>query len=89
MSCDGWHDVFPVDGDPTENAQHLIKQLATLFDGRTKLLVTYAGRSPCKWELLHNYEDNKWESLSVTGLIFFNYFGRRRTVEKRNWKLRR
>lgn len=85
--CDGWHEEFGWHDDNREDVHILLEKLTTLLDGRTKLRVKYAGRMPYRWELLHNYEDDKWESLGITGLFFYNYLGRRREVEKRNDKL--
>lgn len=85
---DGWHENHPLEDNFVRSAHSVVEQLVTLLNGRTKLLVSYAGKWPYKWEMLHNYEDDRWESLSVTGLIFYNYFGRRRLTEKRNRMLR-
>lgn len=84
LGADGWHAEFRFQGGPEDNARQLLERLRKLLDGRTQLIVRYAGRTPYQWQLLHNSREDQWESLGVTGLIFYNYFARRRTAVKRN-----
>ena len=43
---EGWHERFPSQGDPEEDARLLVARLADLLEGRAKLLIRYAGGSP-------------------------------------------
>ena len=83
--CDeGWHDEFPLQGDPEEDARLLVARLADLLEGRAKLLIRYAGGSPYRWRLVVA-DAEKWQAYFLeTGLLFYNYFGRRALVAKVN-----
>lgn len=78
LSCEGWHEEFQQE-DMSDDAfaQQLFERLQKLLDGRATLVITKTNGRPYKWELFHEYEPGKTESLSMTGLIFFNYFGKR------------
>ena len=64
-------------GAPLDNAENFI------FEGKVKVRVTYAGKSPYKWEILFD-EGIDWKVLRLTGLLFYNYLGKRKTIEKVN-----
>ena len=84
LAVDAWHEEFACEGDVLSVSTKVIEQLETLFDGRIRLQVWYAGKSPYKWELMHDYQQDQWESLSITSLLFYNYFGRKRIEVKTN-----
>jgi hypothetical protein len=86
LACEGWHEEFlpAKEQSDDEFAQQLYEQLVTLLNGQTILRITKAGRWPYKWEILYEYEPGKTESLGASGLIFFNYFGKRGTENKKN-----
>jgi len=83
ICCDGWHDEFVMEQDTTENGRNVLEKLKFVFEGKVKLRVTYAGRSAHKWQLLFD-EAIDWHVMRLTGLLFYNYFGRRKTVQKVN-----
>ncbi len=82
--CDEWHDEFELKFDEQGKVTDLIGRIVTLFNGKTKLITKYAGNGPYRWELMYNYERDEWESLGETGLLFYNYFGKRRVKERAN-----
>lgn len=85
LDCEGWHEHFAIEGGSEEKfAQSCLEKLITLLNGQTTLKVSKAGRWPYKWELIYKYADDKHESLGVTGLLVFNYFGRRQTYTLKN-----
>lgn len=83
LFCDGWHDEFVMEKCPNETARSILGKLKTIFEGKLKVRVTYAGKLPYKWEILFD-EGIDWEVLPLTGLLFYNYFGKRKTIEKIN-----
>jgi hypothetical protein len=85
--AEGWHDEFVMGGDPTEDARLLLARVRMLLDGRARLCVRYAGRMPYRWTLVVEDEEGWRGYFDVTGLLFYNYFGRRTTREKINRRL--
>ena len=83
LHCDGWHDEFVIKKCPNESATRILEKLKSIFEGKIKVRVTYAGKSPYKWEILFD-EGIDWEVLPLTGLFFYNYLGKRKTIEKVN-----
>ncbi len=84
IACDGWHEHYGLSKAPDKNAEHITEQLITLFNGSTKLVTYYKGENPYRWELLYNFDEDEWESLGVTGLLFYNYFAKRKIMEHSN-----
>jgi hypothetical protein len=83
INCDGWHKYLEYN-DPGDPVTKIKAQLLTLTNGKTKLKTRFSGQSPIKWELIYNYEQDKYESLGTVRLIFYNYFGKRRELIKVN-----
>ena len=83
LYCDGWHDELVMKKCPNENATRILEKLKSIFEGKVKVRVTYAGKSPYKWEILFD-EGIDWKVLRLTGLLFYNYLGKRKTIEKVN-----
>jgi hypothetical protein len=85
LECEGWHEDFDQENDDeVDLANQLFEQLITLLNGQVVLRIWTAGRWPYKWELIYEFERRRHESLGFTHLLLFNYFGRRRRIEKRN-----
>ena len=81
---EGWHERFPSQGDPEEDARLLVARLADLLEGRAKLLIRYADGRPYRWRLVVS-DAEKWQAdFLETGLLFYNYFGRRTLAAKVN-----
>src|SRR5258708_1863855 len=77
LYCDSWHDEFEIEGlAAIEVATSIFEQLITLLNGQTTLRVSRAGRMPYKWELMHEFKPGQYESLGLTALLVFNYFGK-------------
>lgn len=83
LYCDGCHEEFIMKKSPTECVTNILEKLKSIFEGKVKIRVTYAGKFPYKWEILF-YEGINWEVLPLMGLFFYNYFGKRKTIEKIN-----
>jgi len=83
LHFEGWHDEFPVCDTPSETAQMVLAQLESVFEGKVRLRITSAGKSPYKWQLVFD-EGLDWCVMHITGLLFYNYFARRKWTEKAN-----
>lgn len=83
LYCDGWHDDFLAEEDPIQNAEKALEILKSIFKGKVRLLIKTAGRLPYKWLIILE-EGIDWNVMGLTGLIFYNYFGKRKVVKKVN-----
>jgi hypothetical protein len=84
LHCDGWHEIGLEYEDFDDPVTKIKEQLMTLTNGKTILKTTFSGQSSIKWELIHNYDEGKYESLGTVGLILFNYFGKRHELVRVN-----
>ncbi|UCE98553.1 MAG: hypothetical protein JSV82_05030 [Planctomycetota bacterium] len=83
LSCDGWYGEFFMDQSPERSAKRILEMLKSIFEGKVRLRVKFAGRTPFQWVILFD-EGIDWCVISQVGLLFYNYFGKRRTVVKVN-----
>ncbi len=83
LCCDGWHDEFFMDGSPERKAERILEMLKSIFEGKVKVRVKFAGKSPYQWEIFFD-KGIDWDVMHLTGLIFYNYFGKRKAVDKVN-----
>jgi hypothetical protein len=56
LYCDGWHDEFVMNKCPNDSATRVLEMFKSIFEGKVKVRVTYAGKSPYKWEILFDEE---------------------------------
>jgi hypothetical protein len=76
LFCEGFHEHYPLEGDPDTFANHYIGFLYDLLTPLMRLREHLAGESPYKWAL-ECLEGDIWRPERTTGLLFFNYLGRR------------
>ncbi len=88
-SAEGWHSGAWEPTSRKETLEELCSEflgfVRTLVSSDAELEVRYAGGTPYKWTMTYGVEGGA-ESES-TGLLFFNYFGRRSTRVLRNQHL--
>lgn len=86
LFCEGFHEHFPLEGHPDDFANNHIGFLSDLLTPLMRLREHIAGASAYKWTL-ECLEDEIWVPERTTGLVFFNYFGRRRERIYQNFSL--
>lgn len=84
--AEGWHDMT-CDRNPVRETEEalVVNSLGfvrTLLSTDAALATRYAGQSPYKWVL--RYRDEQGWRTGTTGLLFFNYLGRRRVTVRQN-----
>lgn len=83
LCCDDWHDEIFMDQNPEQSAERIIEMLKSIFEGKVKVRVKFAGITPYQWIILFD-EGIDWDVMRLTGLFFYNYFAKRKIVEKLN-----
>jgi len=83
LCCEGWHDEFFMDESPEQSAKRALEMLKSIFEGKVRVRVEFAGKSPYQWIIVSD-EGIDWGVMRLTGLFFYNYFGKRKTIEKVN-----
>ena len=72
----GAHDQFGVGDDPTEAIEDALGMTRALLCADTRIREFRAAGRPYRWVI--EYRDgNGWKKGSLTGLFFWNFFGRR------------
>lgn len=72
--------------DPSDARGRVQEALALVQDlrsPRTRLRIHFAGGQPYRWTV-EEFEDGEWKGSFLTGLLFWNYFGRRSQVIRQN-----
>jgi hypothetical protein len=83
LDCGNWHDHYEVDTDGVSKADELFVIISKLITGKSELKIYKKGSIDHKWELLID-EQVQQRSLGITGLIFYNYFGKEKISTKSN-----
>lgn len=85
---DGWHENFRFnESSYKETSFYLNKFIIFVLSESCKLEIYESNKKPFKW-ILCGFEQNRWKTYSLTGLLFYNYFGRRSKVEKQSHMLK-
>ena len=74
--CEGYHDHHQLEGEPNDFANHVVGFLYDLLTSLMRVREYCAGGFPYKWSL-ECREGDAWVPESTTGLLFYNYFGRK------------
>jgi hypothetical protein len=84
--AEGWHDMTCDQNPVRETAEALVVNalgfVRTLLSVDAALETRYAGQSPYKWTL--RYRDEEGWQHGTTGLLVFNYLGRRHITIRQN-----
>ena len=82
--AEGWHSgAWDTPGlTPDMLVVEFLGFLRTLLSSDAHLDIHYAGRTHAKW-VMHYRVEQGWET-DTTGMLFFNYFGKRRVVSLQN-----
>ena len=73
---DGWHEHFA-------SADEALECFAVAFSGKSRLAVTYRGRTPVKWVLEH-LDEGVWRADSEVGHFLVPFWFRPRVVHLKN-----
>ncbi len=77
VSMQGPHEHFPLDSDAEELVRSVLGLIRDLLSPAMRLRELRAGGSPYCWHVEMLQEDGTWQTEFTTGLVFWNYFGRR------------
>jgi len=66
-----------------ERVREALRWVQDLLSPRTRLRIQFAGSAPYRWSV-EVFEDGKWKVVFLTGLLFWNFFGRRHEVIRQN-----
>jgi len=70
----GWHEYW---ADPTaQDVEHVLGLVRDMLSTACRLRERRAGRRAYRWDL-ESFVDGHWRQDGTTGLLFWNYFGRR------------
>jgi hypothetical protein len=69
--------------DAVERVREGLKLVQDLLSSRMRLKVWFAGNSAYRWGV-EKIEQDQWKPVFLTGLLFWNYFGRRRQEIRQN-----
>ncbi len=81
IHIDGWHEEFEHKNSIVEAYNSLEKLLKFALSKSCKILITKANGKAYKWDL-YSFENGEWKFYSTTGLLIYNYFGKRTKEEK-------
>ena len=82
-SAEGWHGgCWDVTVWKPEDLAGSLREFLNSLVSDAELEVCYSGSKPYKWILHHTFEGQR--VADTTGLIFFNWFGRRSVIIKSN-----
>ena len=76
LFCEGFHDHYSIEGTPDDFANYFVGFLYNLLSPVMRISEVCSGGVPYKW-ILESRQQGEWISDSITGLIFYNYFGKR------------
>ena len=76
VNFDGWHEHF-------DSAQAALDCFAFAFSGKSRLAITYRGRTPVKWVLEH-LEDGGWHADSEVGHFLIPFWFPPKVVYRQN-----
>lgn len=69
VSFEGWHEHF-------SSEDEALNCLVWGLTPACRLVISMRGNAAHKWTV-QSLEDNQWKDVGTTGLLFFNYFGRK------------
>ena len=79
----GWHEDFYYSKRDILDSFRILKEfLIFLLSSKCKLIIFFFNGKPYKWHLFGLDSNGQWRRYSTTGLIFFNYFGRKHQQEQ-------
>jgi hypothetical protein len=82
-SAEGWHGgCWDVTVWKPQDLERSLREFLASVLSDAELEIFYSGSKPYKWVLHHTYEGQ--QVADETGLLFFNWFGRRSHEIKRN-----
>lgn len=82
ISLDGWHENLQYKQNSFDDfVKNIEKFLVFILSESCKLVIFKSNNKPYKWNL-YGLENDEWKFYSSTGLLFYNFFGKRNQEEK-------
>ena len=83
IHCGDFHDHHELDSEIVEFVNHYFGFIYDLLSVSMRLREFCSGRRPYKWTL-ECLEDGHWSEESTTGMLLYNYFGRKSELIMQN-----